>query len=303
MGLFRRLYFKLLRLPEEDPRDFVATGVRIEDRYIRISEKVALRVISFIRDEGPEEPEILFVSGWVSRITGWTEVLRQLTATRTVHYLETREKISSRIQGRVSYGVPAMAQDVQGVVEGLGLQDDRYVLVGSSLGATAILESWAGLPSQPAALILIAPNAEFRVPWIWKLIIASFYPGFYALIKPSIKWYLRTFRLDLSTDDAQYLKYSGTLDAGDPWKLRHAVLEIARYRVWNKLGSITTPVLIISASRDKLHEPENLRRIAALLPGATVRDLETNSRTHSREVLPEIDKFLDHLKSNHKEQK
>ncbi|MBM4160340.1 MAG: alpha/beta hydrolase [Ignavibacteria bacterium] len=238
---------------------------------------------------------MIFVAGWISLIKGWKEVLRELTRDFTVYYIETREKISSRVNGKAGYGVEDIGSDLVCLVDRLTVQSDRYILMGSSLGATAILESYRSLTKKPRCLVLVGPNAVFRVPSVWKAVVTLFYPGLYALICPAVKWYLRTFRLNVHADRAQYEKYSDALDAADPWKLKKAVMSVWSYEVWSVLKSVDCPTLIVNASKDKLHEPEILKQIAATLPNAMDLDLETNARTHSKEVVEAFRSFFARL--------
>lgn len=106
--------------------------------------------------------------------------------------------------------------------------------MGSSLGATAILDAVAALRPQPKALTLVAPDAEFRVPRWGLRLIRPFPPRLCLIFKPFVKWYLRNFRLDVTTDYGQYEKHSNALNAADPWKLKKAVLSLAKYSVWEK---------------------------------------------------------------------
>ena len=132
----------------------------------------------------------------------------------------------------------------------------------------------------------------FRVPRSWKVIVTFFYTPLYALIRPSVKWYLRTFRLNVKADAAQYEKYCEALDAADPRKLKKAVMSVWSYEVWDKLAGIDCPVLIVNASQDKLHEPENLRKIIIGLPNAVEVELETNAQTHDKPVVDALRNFL-----------
>ena len=122
-------------------------------------------------------------------------------------------------------------------------------------------------------------------------VIRIFPPVFYLLIKPVVKWYLRIFRLDIKSDYAQYKKYCNALDAADPWKLKKAVIALSKYEVWNLLGEIEYPTLIIGASKDVLHEPENLHKMVFMMKNATYNDLETNKLTHSVAMVEEMRKF------------
>ncbi len=207
-----------------------------------------------------------------------------------VYYVETREKISSRIVGPALFGVEDIGSDLIPLIKYFGLQD--YVLFGSSLGATAIIDCYSRLEPKPSSLVLVAPNATFRVPRTWKFLVAVFYAPLYALIRPSVKWYLKTFRLNVAKDRAQYEKYKEALDAADPRKLKKAVMAVWSYEVWNKLPLVDCPVLVVNASHDTLHEPGNLRKIINGLSHANEIDLETNSQTHNESVVDAVRKFL-----------
>jgi pimeloyl-ACP methyl ester carboxylesterase len=278
-------------------RELASSGTNVVIEMLPTAPHVELRLIKFEHPGNPVRPRILFIAGWVSLIEGWGEVLQEMTRDFSVYYLETREKISSRITTKVSFSVDAIGHDIVNAVDALMLEDASYIFFGSSLGATVILDATRHLKRRPRCLVLVSPNAEFRVPLIWRIIVGSFYPPLYTLIKPSVKWYLRKFRLDLESDHEQYEKYCRALDAADPAKLKPAVLALAQYAVWPVLRDIPYPALIIGASKDKLHEPDNLKKIVEMLPDAVYVDMETNKRTHSREMVGHIRTyFRDHCK-------
>ena len=286
----------LTKFIKESFSSYCAEGAKYKTEFIDVSENVSLRLITFSPAKPSNNPPIVFVPGWVSQISGWLQVLLEMTREYTVYYIETREKISSMVNGNVEYSIEEMGKDVIKVIEHIELADKKYYLFGSSLGGTIILDLWRFLESKPLSLILVGPNAEFRVPKSWHYIVSAFYPPLYNLLKPSVKWYLRTFRMNIKSDFAQYEKYSEALDSADPWKLKKALLSVEKYKVWDLLSNINTPTLIFSASKDKLHEPENLQRMAKTMQNATIFDMETNSGTHSREMVYEMNKYLSQLK-------
>ena len=78
-------------------------------------------------------------------------------------------------------------------------------------------------------------------------------------------------------------------------------MAFSKYKIWPVLPAVDVPVLIIGGSHDKLHEPENLRRMVRNLPQAVYIDLETNTRTHSAEVVKVMVRFVEkHQKSRNK---
>jgi pimeloyl-ACP methyl ester carboxylesterase len=281
-----------------DFSEYCAPGSTYQEERVPVSAGVSLRTIKFTPAQKGKNPPVVFVPGWISLMRGWQAVLREMTMDFEIIYIETREKISSRVKGRARLGVKEIGDDIVKIISGLGLPENGYVLLGSSLGATVILDCFRFLVPRPLCLVLVGPNAVFRVPKAWIAFIHFFYPGFYLLLKPVVKWYLRTFRMDIHADYAQYQKYCSALDAADPWKLKKAIIPFSRYQVWNLLPGIDAPTLIYGASKDKLHEPENLKKMVSMMPRAVYVDLETNQGTHSESMVSEMRKYLAKLKSS-----
>jgi pimeloyl-ACP methyl ester carboxylesterase len=276
--------------------EFCHPGTEYRDEMVPVSPTVSLRVVTFSPSEPSNNPPIVFVPGWITQMISWQEVLRELTKDFTVYYIETREKISSNIKGKVAYSVEALAKDTAAFISDHRLTKNGYILFGSSLGATAILDACRFIQQSPLCLILIGPNAVFRVPKFGMVIIHAFYPGFYLIIKPFIKWYLKNFRLNTDADYAQYQKYSQNLDAADPWKLKRAALAFSKYEVWDLLDTIDVPTLIIGASKDTLHEPKNLEKMVSMMRNATYLDLETNKKTHSKQMVDAMRQYIAQIK-------
>ena len=213
-----------------------------------------------------------------------------------VFYLETREKITSKVTGEVEYSVEAIGKDIVQLISYLQLKENEYVLYGSSLGGTAILDCMRHLKIDPLCLILVGPNAIFKIPKYGVVLINMFYPSLYNIFKPYVKWYLKSFRLDIEADHEQYEKYCTSLDAADPWKLKKIALAVSKYQVWELLSKISMPTLVIGASKDNLHEPENLHKMVGLIPKAEYLDLETNKGTHSKKVVEALREYVGRVK-------
>lgn len=275
--------------------EFCAPGAHVKESYLKVDSQVALRLITFTPKTETQRLPVLFIPGWVSLIKGWQIVLREMTRDFTVYYLETREKVSSVVSGRVDYSVATIGNDILRAIELLSLPSKGYILFGSSLGATAILECCQQAGQEPLCLVLVGPNALFQIPLWGQGIIFLFPPRLYLIIKPVVKWYLKHFRLDVESDRAQYEKYCRALDAADPWKLKAAALAFRNYTVWDRLPGISTPTLIIGASKDVMHVPENLEKMVSILPKGTYLDLETNSQTHSVDMVNAVRDYLDTL--------
>ncbi len=280
----------------ENLADYCTPGTKWTEQMVAVADNVSLRVVEFHPNKSTAQPTVLFIAGWISLMKGWEIVLKEMTKDFHIIYVETREKITSQINGKAIFSVEAIAQDIVTLVDKFKLEKDNYLIFGSSLGGTAILESYKDLETLPLCFALLGPNAEYRTPWWGKIIIILFWTRLYAVLKPFIKWYLRNFRLDIETDCAQYEKYCNALDAADPTKLKPAALALSKYKVWGILKDIDLPVLIIGATKDLLHEPQNLIQMDKMLPNSKFIDMETNTLAHGAEMVVEIRKYIEYLK-------
>lgn len=267
--------------------EYTNPDVRIKEYYIKMSDGVSLKVVDFIPPvDGPRKPVILFVAGWISMIFGWKGVLKVITPLYRTVYLETREKSSSILPRHpgVAFDMGRLRMDLGDTIEQVIPPRKDVFMAGSSLGATAILEYLLGEGRKPQAVMLVAPNAEFRFPPVLGHIIPSLHPSLYLAVKPLIKWYLKNFRIDKKKEPEQVKKYEITLDEADPYKLKPNAIALRNYSIWDRLGSVTTPSLIIGATSDKLHGEAILKEMAGRMPRAVYRELASNKETHSEKA-------------------
>ncbi|MCK5147026.1 alpha/beta hydrolase [bacterium] len=282
-----------MQLDITDIQSLCAAGAIIHEEHISINDSVNLKIFDITPAQKTDLPTVVFVAGWISRIEGWADVLCEMSKDFPIKYIETRDKISSQLKKGAQLRVEDIGDDIVKLVKRWNLKEKNYILLGSSLGATAILDSAEKYSPTPKAMILVAPNTEFRMPLIWQWIIGGFWPHLYFIIRPLIKWYLKHFRMHVDADIAQYKKYCTALDAADPNKLKTAAKTLWHYSVWDKLKCINIPVFIFSASTDKLHEPEQVERMLSLLPQAEHLDMKTNSATHSAEMVIALRQYLE----------
>ncbi len=285
-----------IKITVENLGDYCAPGTKWTEKMVPVSDVVTLRVIEFFPKKSTSQPTVLFIAGWISLIKGWQKVLTEMTKDFHVIYVETREKISSQINGKAEFSVEAIAKDVVKLTEIYKLEKDKYIIFGSSLGGTSILESYKELKQRPKCFALLGPNAEYRTPLWGKVLIRIVWPQLINKLKPFVKWYLRKFRLDIEADRAQYEKYCNALDAADPKKLKPAAKALSQYKVWGILKDINLPVLIIGATKDLLHEPQNLIQMDKMLPNSIFLDMETNTFAHGPEMVVELRKYIAALK-------
>ncbi len=106
------------------------------------------------------------------------------------------------------------------------------------------------------------------------------------------KWYINNFVIDKKADAEMAKISANAIDNADTQKLKRTILAIAGYEIWDKLRIINRPVLIISASKDKMHRHEEIMRMKSLIKICDIIDLETNKRSHSLEASQTIRNFI-----------
>ena len=261
--------------------------VRVEEDYITVSDGVALRTIDFVPPcDTPESPMVVFIAGWISHIDGWKGVLRKLTPSYRTLYVETREKVSTRLPGHtcVDFSMPRMSRDIGEVLGDKVSQEKPFCFAGSSLGSTVILDYLSMGLRQPEYSFLIAPICELIYPFWLPLLLRPLPPSLYTAIKPFLKWYLRNIRLDKHREPEQVKKYESTLDAAEPGRLKANAFAIKDYSLWEKLPDVRSPVLIIGAKSDTLHGPDVMNRMLKLISDADMEMMSSNRETHSEKM-------------------
>lgn len=258
---------------------------------------VHLRVMIWRPKQPLNEDPIVFVAGWVSAVSGWASLLKVMAARRPVYYIETREKRSALFEkGKLrpeDFSIGRMAEDVIGVCRHLGIASPNATVIGSSLGATALLEALKGGRLTAGAAFLIAPNSDFKAPWylLWMLYLPAF---LYHGIKYFILWYIKTFMVDVKNEPEQMMRYKETLQAAHPQRIKLSAKAAIKghYQVWPHLDSVQIPVALAYATTDTLHSSANIRLMADRLPQATVVACPSNRYMHSAEVMRDIEAFV-----------
>ena len=273
-----------------DLTEYTVPSTKIKDFYTPLSDGIELYCIDFIpKNDSPSKPIIFFVAGWISHITGWKNVLRTLTDEYRVIYIETREKISSKIpKGKspvdFSFTVLQMVTDLYEVIPKVIPKNRTFVMAGSSLGSSVILEYLAMKTREPECALLIGPIPEFKFPPVLGDIVPRMPASWYNVLKELVKWYLRNFRLDPVKEKEQLEKYTNTINSADPYKLKPNALALKNYNLWNKLPFVSTPCYIFGAKTDTLHATEDIKRLMQNLIKAEYIECQSNKETHSEVV-------------------
>ena len=283
------------KIPESpvarDYSPFCHKGASYRAEYVSLPTGVELLSVSFSPPEPAEAPVIIFIPGFVSLIDNFRETLIELTRSHTLIYVETREKSTARINPGHRFSVDELTSDIVHFAELMIPEGIPYVLTGYSLGATVIAEAFPRLLRKPEAVILLEPNSSFPFNGL-AMLLARLAKYLYRPVVPFVKWYLRTFMIDVKSDEEMYLINCRNLDTAEPVRLGLAVRQLSRYRMQGCLEQITVPAMVVVTSKDRFHSHGGGTEIAARIPGAKCLDMEDNKRTHSTEAGRVISSFI-----------
>ncbi len=284
---------------KNSPDPIAADGARFSEDLVEVEEGVRLLCYRWEPRTGNSAAPVFFIAGWISLVTGWKALLRELVRTRPVFYLETREKQSAEISPRLmkpsSFTIPKLADDLVRAVGTLGLDNDRTVLFGSSMGANAILEALKNSRLPAGAAFLVGPNEEFYFPAWGKVAVRVVPAWLIERLKGFVIWYLGKFRVNADSDPDQMARYVRTVRAADALRLKLSARAVQGYSVLPGLETITAPVAVAYAESDTLHDEREVRRIVDTMPRGTAVRCPSNTYMHDADVARDLDRYLESL--------
>ena len=278
----------------EDYHAYCYPGTHCSEQMVRINEMVSLRVIHFKPVVESTYPPIFMAVGLATVIESFQGIIGGLTRHFEVYYVETREKSSSRLSGKVNFDMGTVANDIISILRFLELPSKQYILFGYSYSAAVMVEAYHYLQSKPTCLLLLSPTPHFYYP-SWSLPVIWVSVPLYGVLKPIAKWYLRNFVINLKDDRDMYLFTSRALDRADPRKLKNAILAVAGYQIFDKLKFIDCATLIVDTSKDGIHKHKDVIRMSNSIKGSTYIDMQNNKRTHGAELTAVIREYINNL--------
>lgn len=262
------------------------------EQMIRLTDQVTLRILCYTPACEAENIPVVLVTGLVTEVKSFVNIIHELSRDFPVYYIETRDKSSSLVHEEVRYDIETMGIDVAEIIQQLGLKSGKFVMVGYSFGAAVIADGFRHFRAIPHSVVFIEPTPVFHYPR-WSIKLIKWYgKPLYQIIMPLAKWYLQNIVINKKEDLEMAEISSNSLSHANPDKLRNTVLAIAGYEVWDKLGSISCPALIIGTSKDRLHNRDETSRMVSAIKNSSYIDLENNLRTHSAETAKIIRTFI-----------
>ncbi|MEA2071461.1 MAG: alpha/beta hydrolase [Asgard group archaeon] len=272
---------------------------KAEINYYTMRDGAKVRVLDFNLAKNPHEYKIFLVPGFITVFQSWHRVVELLSKKYRVYYFESREKASSKMPWKLKrkINLHKMAFDIKEVIEQMNLDQQKYIVLCSSTGGTIEIEALKNNWHKPAGAVMVGPTVEYHVSHFGAFLV-QLVPGFIKnLFMPILRWYLGKKYVDAEKEPEQRAKYVRAAEEADIWKIRRLLRQFTKYKCWDMVPEVTTPVLLIGASVDKMHSTEECLKTHELMPNSQYIDLGSNKAAHSDPLVKEIEKYIEYLKN------
>ncbi len=270
-------------------------GSSVKKHTIETDSGVHLRTLVYTPNssEARNARTLIMIPGWNSVPDGWFPIMEEWVKLRPIVWIESREKGSCKIDGPVSkatFQMSTLAADIPKALAKLGIDATECDAFGASLGATMLLESLREQDISPRSMVLLAPNLHFTPPiWARPLIPAPLF--LYSGLVRFIIWYLDR-RLK---EEGQRIRYRRTLLAAPIDRLRLCSIVFKNYRMNLDFAHVATPVGVLRASSDTLHDHSDAGKLSSAIPNCELIEVESNQFVHEAGALPIIEGFFDSI--------
>ena len=247
-------------------------------------------------DEGAADPPLVLLHCIGSGAPSWAPVLPALAAHRRVIAWNLPGYGGADCLADPHAGPADHAAALLGFLDHLGIA--RCDLLGHSLGGLLAAHVARHFPARVNRLVLSSPAGGYRVA-----------PG--AELPPALAARIEDVR-DLGpvgmadkraanmvgpdTDPAILERVRATMAAVDPLGYAAAVWLLAQGDVAGWAPGITAPTLVMVGTADRVTKPDGVAALAALVPGATQRQIagagHASYADHAAEYAAEVNRFL-----------
>ena len=224
----------------------------------------------------------------------WDSVADALSASYRVVRYDTRGHGRSPVPPG-PYAVHELADDVLGVVDGLGV--DRFAMVGLSLGG-ALAQTLAIMrPERLTAAVLCCTVPTFGGPSTWDERAATVRSSGMAAIAEATRgrWFTDEFRA-AHPDEVE--RHIGLLTSIDPEGYAGCCAALGGFDVTASLGEITAPVRVVAGVADQVAPPAACERMATAIPGADLVVLPDTSHIATVAGEPFVAAVTEHLEAH-----
>ena len=272
-----------------------------EERIIRVSDDLSLRVFIWEPANQSSKIPILMVPGWGSVFEGWRPLVSEWVQGRKIIYIETREKASAIFDNKMKqkdFIISEYIEDIEKIIEKLQREnelDDNFHLFSSSLASTIIIHGLQEKKISGKSSIFLAPNQKFRFPLWAKILIKLPLPKF------TLKWLIKIAIWAVERkveEEGQKIRYLRTLLSQNYERIRYSARYLMGYSLPEDLSNIEIPCAILTAESDKLHGMKDVEFISRKVTNMSVISIPSNQYAHQAEALNEIESFYSDIESN-----
>lgn len=221
-----------------------------------------------IEDRGTSASALVFLHYWGGSSRTWRHVTQALTPTFRTIAVDQRGWGQSD-KPLEAYTLDALADDVQGMIESLGL--DHYLLVGHSMGGKVAQLLASRHPAGLAGLVLVAPSppSPMRVPLEIRQGMVNAYDSRESILA-TVQQVLAANQLQ--PDDLETVVEDSLLGASAAkvaWPMAASQEDIS-----TQAALIRVPSLVISGEKDQVDPPAVLQQeLMTHIPQATLQIL------------------------------
>ena len=268
-------------------------GANAEELFVEVAPNISVRVLRWVPADSSAaslDPAVV-VPGWGSVFEGWRPLLTEWVSRRPIIYIETREKKSARITGKVrreDFEMSRHGHDVAAVLDKLGIDSEEVDWFSSSLGATLLIDSYQNDVLSGRSSILLAPNPDFEFPLWAKILLNMPLPKF---IHPVLVRFAVWIVERRTKEEGQRIRYRRSLLSQDLERLLLSSRANIRYSLPQDLSNVSVPCAVMTASSDTLHGMDKVLSIVDSLPNAVLIEVPSNQYAHEADALVEIEKF------------
>ena len=268
-----------------------------EEKLIRVSNSVSLRVFTWKPVNQSSKVPILMVPGWGSVFEGWRPLVTEWVQNRKIIYVETREKASAIFDEKMSqkdFHIDNFTDDIREIIQSLNL-DGNYHLFSSSLGSTILIHGLQERKISAKSSIFLAPNQNIIFPLWARLLIKLPLPKF------TLKWLIKLAIWAVERkveEEGQKIRYRRTLLSQNYERIRFSARYLIGYSLPESLSNIEIPCAILTAESDKLHGTNDVEFISREIPNMKIIPIPSNQYAHQPEALDEIESFYSNMELN-----
>ena len=268
-----------------------------EEKLIRVSNSVSLRVFTWKPVNQSSKVPILMVPGWGSVFEGWRPLVTEWVQNRKIIYVETREKASAIFDEKMSqkdFHIDNFTDDIREIIQSLNL-DGNYHLFSSSLGSTILIHGLQERKISAKSSIFLAPNQNIIFPLWARLLIKLPLPKF------TLKWLIKLAIWAVERkveEEGQKIRYRRTLLSQNYERIRFSARYLIGYSLPESLSNIEIPCAILTAESDKLHGSNDVEFISREISNMEIIPIPSNQYAHQPEALNEIESFYSNIELN-----